>query len=278
MAQTKEEIYTEILAAIAAEPTLATTLTSTSNVAIWNQLATAYASVLQTCQQLGDYQVVTLNKIADEAVPGTPAWLQRTVKKFQFGDTVQVNSDLTISYPTLDTSKQLITQCSIQENLQDREVLVKVATGATAATLAPITAQQLSSLKAYIQKVKFAGIRINTISLQADRIYAQLSVYYAGELDPQVVKDAVIAAISVFLQSLAFDGQLYLSKLQDAIQAVPGVNDITLDTIICRPYSTDITSVSLQPVDRVYASQAGYVIPEDTASYTLNDSIRMIPS
>jgi hypothetical protein len=278
MAQTKKEIYDEIIAAIAAQPTLASALTSTSNVAIWNQLATAYASVHQTSQLLGDLQEVTLNKIADEAVPGTPAWLQRTVKKFQYGDQVEVNADLTISYPTIDPTKQLITQCSIQENLVDREVLVKVATGDTAATLHPITAQQLISLKAYIQKVKFAGIRINTISLEADRLYAALSVYYAGELDPEVVKADVIAAIDAFLQALPFDGKMYLSKLQDAIQAVPGVNDITLDTIIGRPYSTELTNPGVQPVERVYASQAGYLIPEDTTGFTLADSLNMIAS
>jgi hypothetical protein len=278
MAQTKKEIYDEIIAAISAQPTLATVLTSTSNVAIWNQIATAYASVLQTSQALGDLQEVTLNKVADEAVPGTPAWLQRTVKKFQFGDKVEVNADLTISYPVVDPTKRIITQCSIQENLVDREVLVKVATGDTAAALKPITAQQLSSLKAYIQKVKFAGIRVSTISLDADRIYAALSVYYAGELDPLVVKAAVIAAISTYLQTLPFDGQIYLSKLQDAIQAVPGVNDITLDSILARPYSTAITNPGLQPVTRVYASQAGYIIPEDTPGYTLTDSITMIAS
>jgi hypothetical protein len=176
----------------------------------------------------------------------------------------------------VDPTKRIITQCSIQENLVDREVLVKVATGDTAATLKPITAQQLSSLKAYIQKVKFAGIRISTISLEADRLYAALSVYYAGELDPLVVKVAVIAAISTYLQTLPFDGQIYLSKLQDAIQAVPGVNDITLDSIIARPYSTAITNPGLQPVTRVYASQAGYIIPEDTPGYTLTESITMI--
>jgi hypothetical protein len=99
------------------------------------------------------------------------------------------------------------------------------------------------------------------------------------EYNPATVKTDVIAAIEAYLESISsenFNGVVVRSAIVDAIQAVTGValvGDAIADFYI-RDFSTIAPSGLLLTNQREIA--AGYVISEDTVTYTLNDTITMV--
>lgn len=273
MARNAQQIDNEIVAAINGTPALAA-LTSTSQVSLWKLFKDAIVAVLLVNDQLADVKEAELNAIADSAVSGTSTWLQRKVFEFQYGDTVRVNPNFSATYPTTDATKRIVTRCSVKQLDDTREVLVKVAKGTT--TLAPLSAQELNALKAYIAKIKFAGTTVRPISLDADRIVFNIDIYYDGEYVLADVKAAVVAALNDFLRTLEFDGTMYLTKLVDALQRVVGVKDVELKDIIARPYTTALTDTSLQAIERFYETNSGYLVAETASGYRPEDTIVMI--
>jgi hypothetical protein len=276
MARSFSDIQLGITTAIAAEPALAG-ITSTSNTSIWGQFRDVIASSLQISEQLADVQELRMNTIADEAVPGTPSWLRRRVLEWQYGDTIQLNQDLTLSYLVEDETKRIVTRCSVQEVNDTREVLLKVAKG-DIGNLSPLTLLERQGLEAYLARVKFAGIHLVVVSLQGDRIVTGVSVFYDAQYVVADVKANVLKAINTYYEQLPFDGNLVLTKLTDAIQAVDGVTDVQLGSVIARPATTSVTDPSLMPITRVYNAQSGYLVPETQAGYTLADTVQMFPA
>jgi hypothetical protein len=275
MARTFEQIDTEITSAIAADTNL-NGLNSTSQVSLWKLFKDAIAQVLQVNDQLQDAKLLELNRIADEAVAGTSYWLRRKVYEFQYGDQLQVNTDFSVGYPSIDTSKNIITRVSVKQLEDSRDVLVKVAKGDT--TLTPLAPTELAALKAYINKLKFAGTIIRPISLTSDFIAVNAEIYYFAEYIEADVKAAVIVALNNFLKTLEFDGTMYLTKLVDALQLVPGVKDVRLISAVARPYTTDADDTSLQPIERIYETNSGYLVADTTTGYTPEETITMIPA
>lgn len=275
MARSKDVIKSQIITEINGQPALAA-LNSTSAVALWKLFVDVVATALNISEQLWDAFKVGLEKIAAEAVAGTAGWLQKQVLAFQFGDQIQVNPNFTVSYPVVDTSKCIITRCSVKQLPQSRQVLVKVAKG-NVYNLQPLSQVEMDALNSYISKVQFAGTYVTAISLPADRLVANIDVYFDAEYTASAVKANVIDAINDFIKNLEFDGVMYLIKLQDAIQKVPGVIDVVMSSLIARSYSTAINDPSLRPINRIYETDAGYLVIEDAPGYTLNDTINLIP-
>lgn len=276
MARTIQQIKADMLAYIATKPTLPSTLSSTSQTSIWGQFVDAISSSIQVAEQLGDIQEARMNVIADEAVPGTPEWLDRQVRRWQYGDQINLNADLTFSYTVVDPTKRIVTRCAIQEIVSTREVLVKAAKDGGNGTLTKLLSQEKTSLISYLNDIKFAGIHIRVVSENADRAVIAAQIYYSGQYIEADVKADVVAAIDNYLANIEFNGTLFLTKLVDAIQNVTGVLDVKLGDVVARPDVVAINDPSLRPVQRIYEAQAGYIVSETLAGSTLNDTLVMI--
>ena len=274
MARSSIQIQNQILAEVANQPALAG-LTSTSQTSIWRMFVNVVSSALMVNEQLWDVKQIELEAIAAQAVAGTASWLQRQVLNFQFGDQIQVNQNYKVSYPTTDLAKRIVSRCSVKQLPASREVLVKVAKGSQNA-LQPLTQTEKDALTSYVSKLQFAGTYITVISLEADRLVADLNIYYDAEYVQSVVKAGVIDAINTFLKNLEFDGVLYKTKLVDAIQTVPGVVDVVVNGLITRPFVINRNDPSVTAFERIYETDAGYVIADTAPGYTLNDTINMI--
>ena len=74
-----------------------------------------------------------------------------------------------------------------------------------------------------------------------------------------------------------FNGQVIREQLIDDIQAVEGVEGIdTLNVVmIGRPEQSVIGDSDNVVIQRVYETAAGYIIEEDTAGFTFDDTITM---
>ncbi|WP_161947766.1 baseplate J/gp47 family protein [Rufibacter ruber] len=140
--------------------------------------------------------------------------------------------------------------------------------------LVKLTEAEVNGLKAYIAQIKTAGQKTMVSSLDADQISVNADVYYDPSFLPDTVKTNVITAITTYLKNIDFSGQIIVSRLQDAIQAVEGVKDVQIHNIRTR-VSTE-TAANAETHTRIYDPYAGYVVPDTTNGYTLQDTIQMI--
>jgi hypothetical protein len=279
MARTIVEIKQSIVDQKDLEPDL-DSLNSPSQTAIYNLFMYIVAVAIYLHESIWDIFKVDLENIAATAVAGTAKWLQKKVLEFQFDAvTPQVIEviDGVASYPIVDATKRIITRASVKQT-GNKIVSVKVAKG-SANSLEPLTTEEKTALSDYLDDIKLVGTEIIVVSQEADRLKVTGTVYYKGQYVESVVKAAVIAAIDNYLATFSndiqsFDGTLIVNKLIDAVQAVPGVNDFVITEIKGR--NADQTVADGTPITRTYESVAGYIISEDTAGHTLNDTLTMV--
>jgi len=282
MARTVDEIQTEIINAIQADPTLAG-LTSTSAVAFWRLITRVVAGALESEEQINDLFKAELEQIAREAIPGTAEWLQKRVLEFQYdalNPQVTQVIDGRVTYPTIDESLRIITAAAVKEQANGR-VLVKAAKDDGAGGLEPLSTLEKDALDGYLSRIGFVGIPIDSISQQPDRLRVSNSnVYYKKEYDPAAILLDIEEALNQYLNDISsvnFNGVVVLSEIIDIIQAIDGVADVKsfFFLTVIRPFSTPApggTAITIQK-----EAEAGYAILEDTPGYTLADTLTLLP-
>lgn len=252
-----------------------------SQVSAFNLIVFVVAGCMFTLETMIDILKAAIQAIADSAPSGNAKWVQRQILNFQFGDVITlVNSVPT--YVPVDISARIVTACSVRQ-LGSGTLAIKVAKGIVP-SIGPLSAPELAALEDYYfgtsttEGIGFAGVRAVFINLQPDRMRVQATVYFYGQYVEADVKAAVIAAIDAFFatfQAIAFDGTVFMIKLVDAIQAVPGVSRVTLDDVKAREQTVPLGSATSIDIQGFYTTVAGYLISEDTASNTLADTITM---
>jgi len=253
-----------------------------SSVGVFNLLITIMASAILTFEVILDVFKEDVQGLALSAVSCNAKWLQGQILAFQYGDIIQIGDDYVPYYTVPDVSKQIITRCAVVEGTW---VTIKVAKG-TVGSLGPLTTPELDALKDYYFGTNFnegigiAGITPAFVSENPDRMKVTASIYYQAQSDPAVVKAAVIAAIDGFFETFQdtnFDGTVFIISLTDAIQAVAGVTQVVYSAIEGRDSATPVGSGTAVDFQGSYQTVAGYLISEDTASHTLDDTLTMVP-
>ena len=260
MARTITEIQQSIIDAKAADPTLSG-LSSTSNAAIWLLWTYVVAVCQWVLEQYFDAHKSEVTGIIATQKPHTLQWYVTKAKQFQYGVALPPETD---TYATVSTDPLVaIIRYAAAVELTNL-VRIKVAT-LTAGVLAPVSTAQLTALKAYMQLVKDAGVRMQVTSTLPDTLQLELLIYY----DPLVldvsgarldgtsnypVKDAIVA----FLQNLPFNGLFVINNLVRALQEVDGV-------VIGMVYSAAATYASLPyaPIAVEYTPDAGYMVLDE---------------
>ncbi len=271
MAQTTEYWQNKILEQIADEPVLAA-MNSTSAVAIYNLFAFVVATCINLFEQTMDIFKEEIETIAAEATPNTPAWIQDQVFRFQYSSTspqIAQLIDFAVAYPVVDETLRIITRCSVETNA-NREVNIKVAKNDPPVPLAVL---EQAALQSYVNAFNAAGIYINLINLDSDKLQVFGNIYYNGQYSA-TIQTNVEAAIAAYLESLPFNGKIKLSQIEDAIQSVIGVTDVAITSVKAR--RNTIAAASAGAFARVYQTYSGYIVPETTASYTLADTLTYI--
>lgn len=284
MARTLEAIKTEIKTEIRTYSSLDDYLfpeEGGSQVSVFNVIIAVVAMAMFTLETLIDVLRSEIQEIADRAPSGNAKWLQQQILNFQYGDVVTI-TDFVPGYATVDESARIVTRCSVKQ-LTSGVVAIKVAKG-TAPSLGPLSAPELAALKNYYygtsttEGIGFAGVTATFINLDPDRMRVQATVYYLGQYVEADVKTAVIDAIDNFFATFAddaFDGTVFMIKLVDAVQQVPGVSRFVLSNIKARAATVALGSATTIDNQGYYTTVAGYIISEDTASNTLTDTITM---
>lgn len=272
MARTIAEIFDTIQAARAADPVLSVKLNSPSATAVHRLWAYISAVAMWAHEQLWERHRADVEAALSRAKPGTAAWYADQALLFQEGDTL-IADDAGIHYPAGSTGAKIITRAAAIENDLTGKLFIKVAKdGPTAGTLAPLSAAQLTQVRGYFDRKGFAGVRKEVVSRAADKIKVVAQVYYDPLIDVPALQLQVQAAVQRYLAALEFNGVLYVSRIEDAIQSVAGVKDVKLSTISARAGAGAPTIIS-----RLYEAQAGYVVTDDATGSTLVDTITYLP-
>ena len=279
MARSIQQIHQQILAQVAAEPNL-TGLNSVSTTSIYNLWAYVTATIMFFQETLWDIFKTNLETDIAKAPVGTDSWVSSQSYKFQYDAMVPQIIHLTNfvpAYDTIDLTKQIITRVSVKTSPL-RIVNVKVAKQEPPIKLTPT---ELTSFKGYLDEISFAGVQYNAISLDADQVLIGAQVYYNGQYSASIQAD-VILALNNYLSSVPFDGFIRLSKIEDAIQSVTGVNDVILNNVAIRAALTVFSSTTYMlqsnlEIFNKYPMFAGYAVGETTGGSTFTDLLVFIP-
>lgn len=273
MARTINEIYAAMVASKNQQTELSG-LNSTSQTAIYNLIFYVTAVSISIFEQILDVFKSDVDKIRQDSIAATPQWWSYKMRLFQFapGDpdrgVLNIGEDLIPKYNIVDDSKQIIDFVSIKQSANSKQLNIKVAKS-SGGEPAQLTSEELSAAQYYTQQIQPAGLFINTISFPADILTGSFDIYYNGLYVESVVEQNVRNSIVVYLQSLEFDGTIYLIKLIDAIQSTPGVENVVCRSIVGTGDNEPPYEFTTPDTQQRYTSKAGYLQIDD-ANLNLN--------
>jgi hypothetical protein len=273
MAQTADEIQSEMMTEMVNYPALTplndTSGTNGSNIPIWKSWMFVTATIISFFEQVMDLFKVDIQNIINNNQYGSDEWWYNQMLAFQFGDLLVFINNI-FQYPLIDASRQVIKFCSINSS-PDGVVQIKVAQQDGNNQPAVLTPDQLNGVYSYCKAIRPAGIRFTVLSAPADLLQLNGNIYYDAAGDKAVIQIAVEKAINDFLGTNNvnnFDGTLYVNKLIDAIQVVPGLvgNQVDITTIAARSTVSDYTTFTSS-----YPPLSGYIMidPELALANTL---------
>lgn len=162
---------------------------------------------------------------------GTLSWYRTMALAFQYGFNLLTDSDVFDNTTATDEqilNSKIVKYAAVVEGSLDRRVIIKIA-GESSGVLAPITAEQSEAFQAYIEEIRFAGVKTTIINYTPDKLYLTLKIYR----DPLLIDASgnsilnggkpVEKAIKEYMKELPFNGELVLAHLVDKLQEVEGV-------------------------------------------------------
>lgn len=293
MARSVDEIQQEIKTQIRTYPSLDNFLfpeEGGSKASVFNVIIFVVSAAIFTFEVLIDNLQNDILLTASRAPAGNAHWLREQILNFQFGDQVQMNTTdpdaddyFVPKYDPVVEANKIVTQATVLDGINGT-TNIKVAKGVSPA-LEPLTGPELTALRDYYsgttttEGIGFSGVSATIISIDPDRMRVEANIFYFGQFVPADTKAALIVAIDEFFNDFGetnFGGKIFINKLVDAMQAVPGVSRVELIDIHGRPDTTPYPGGDVVDIQGVYTTTAGYVISEDTAGNTLDDTITMI--
>ena len=269
MARSINKIYNEIISERNKRLELSE-FNSDSKMSIMNGIAWCVAAVIFSFESLLDVFMVDIAKVIENRVNGTPIYYINAVKKYQKGDELLVREDgLAFGYAEVDNSKQIVTQASYIESTSDvnidNKLILKVATGKVG-KLEAIDSEEMVLIQSYINKIKFAGTRIEVISREGDILIPRVSVYYDGAALESKVYDYIEEQLNLYMQKIPFDSAVYVSDIIAAIRKAQHVKDVYIDTdatpiqgVFIVQYNADGELLAERKLGRMIHTESGYL-------------------
>ncbi len=269
MARKINDIYSEIVTERNKRLELSE-FASDSKLSIMNGIAWCVAAAIFSFESLLDLFMVDISKVIENRVNGTPIYYINAVKRYQKGDELQVREDgLAFGYAESDTTKQIVTQASYIESTSDinidNKLILKVATGESG-KLSAIDSEELVLIQSYINKIKFAGTRIEVISREGDVLIPRLSVYYDGAVLESEIYSLIEEQLNLYMQSITFDSTIYLSDIITTIGKAAHVKDVYINPdatpeqgLYVASYNADGELNPMRKVGRMMQTESGYL-------------------
>lgn len=258
MARTAQKVYDDIVAAAVTEYAAAGVTLVPANWSKYSPRRLTYwviANAISAMEVLFDEARTVLLGITKTQKAHTYGWYATKAKEFQYGATLPAGSDTYdntgLTQSAIDAMK-VVKFCSAVPAAYG--IRLKIAGIDGSGNLTPIGTAEFNAFKAYMNRVKDAGVFLNDYfkNQVADNLQLHLKIYY----DPLVLDATgkrldgtndtpVQDAVTNYIKSIDFDGRYRLDKQTDALQAVDGV--VTPEIVSAKakyaalPYSDIIT-------------------------------------
>ncbi|MGC1471556.1 MAG: hypothetical protein WA775_03095 [Psychroserpens sp.] len=233
-------------------------LTSQSKVSQWRLFLWVTAFMIWTSEKLMDIERADIEQRIAETRPFTRSWYVATSLLYQHG--YELPEFGIYDLPTTPQEEQAIAASKIVNKASVVQAIIsgvgslriKVATLING-ELEPLTSQQLNGFQQYIELMGAAGVYVIATSTVADDLKLEIDIHFnALILDNEGKRldgtndTPVQNAITNYLKSVDFDGQLNLVKLTNVLESVEGVEDpfITLAASKYAGFSYDTPNVS----------------------------------
>ena len=149
---------------------------------------------------------------------------------FQYGHDLITDKDFydNTAFTDVEIENSKIIKYAAVEETEDSLVILKIA-GETNNVLSPISAEPLFAIKEYFKEVRPAGVSLNIINFEPDRLYVNLKIYrdpLVLNAEGQSILNAnfpVDDAIDEYMKELPFNGEFIIAHFVDKLQKVPGV-------------------------------------------------------
>ena len=245
----------------------------------------AFTWVTSACiwsfENLLDVFQVDLARDLKNRINGTPAYFANMLTKYQSGDDLIVNDEGTkFGYATVDENKRIVTKAAYsegtEEGFNDKLLVLKVATG-EAGSYAQIDYDELIKVRAYLNKLLFAGQHATVVSRIGDVIIPRVTAFYDGAVSESEAYTNIENALKDYITNLDFNGVVYAQKIVDAIQKAEHITDVSISNsatdlqgIFIVQYNDDNNLIVKdgnveQRIDRYVVPNSGY-IKESTKS------------
>lgn len=255
MARTIEQIKAEIINAKNNDANLSG-LNSQSQTAIWLLWVNIFAFAHFLLESLFDIFKTEVNETIAQRRLGTPSWYVQSALEFQQGDTLNAFG----KYDVIDDTKKIIKKASFKESTNGVLTLKVAKQGSQ---LEPLGSGELLQFKNYIDEIKFAGTKINIVSLNADTLNFNAQIYYEGLYAENTIKQNIINAINEYLLNLAFDGTISKADLVAKIRSIQGIKEVNFLAL------NVVNGTNTQPLNLRLELQAGYcVFAESQSNFT----------
>ena len=248
--RTTEEIKKQMTDAVLANSTLRDAFgldqnqewdTQVSSVNILNLIIYIVAMAIRTLEWLHDQFRQEIEERIAATFPGSVSWYWNKAMQFRYG--YQPDQYANYSQAAIDNDEAaIIKHCAIVE--VDNGIAVKVNKD----NYERLSADEKDAFTAYMNTIKFAGTTVRVSSDDPDVVTLKLYIWR----DPQVLganlltlggDETIKEAIEAYLDGIVYGGVLNKTRLIDAVQAVPGVIDVTISnsgsSIHCPADTTD---------------------------------------
>jgi hypothetical protein len=190
-----------------------------------------------------------LEATAAQAAPETAAWIQNRVLLFQYGNVIQIYTDLSISYP-LPALPLIINNCAVVGN-GSGGITIKVTS-----TSGLLSTAQENALLSYLDQILGSDINFTVINALPDMLDIFGTVYYNGQYSGSIVLN-VTDAINNYITNIGFNGTIKVSDIIDAIRGVVGVTDFVPNVIWAAANGTTY------PTNGIYLMNGGQIISRE---------------
>lgn len=240
-----------------------------SKMSVINAFTWVTSAAIYSFETLLDVFMADMATALNHRINGTPAYYANAMLKWQYDDDLVISDDGTsFKYATIDKSKRVITHVSYQEQyveaFKDDVLILKVATG-NKNELSQLSDEQLIAARAYLNQIKFAGVKCNIVSRRGDVLVPRVTVYYDGGISKEELYDKIDEALVQFIQDMQFDSLIYAQKVLDAIQKVEHVVDVYIDKnapveqgVFIAQYNDNNKLGELTKIDRKCYTSSGY--------------------
>ncbi|MDM1042123.1 MULTISPECIES: nucleotidyltransferase [Empedobacter] len=212
-------------------------LTSTSKTSVWRMMLYIMAfSVEQLAQLFTVHRSEIDAKFLNQKSHRLP-WIQSLYLNFQYGFELIKEKDLFdntgATTEEIEASK-IIKYCAVNETANEREVIIKIATEKDD-VLSPLEIDKIEAIYEYTKRVKGAGVPYTIINYLPDRLKLNIRVFRdplvinANGMDITSAEYPIPKALQEFMKELPFNGELRIQDLANKLEAVTGVNLVSVD-------------------------------------------------